>query len=557
MYPTELTLISTVISTILSVTTTALFSVAVKHALSHYITQPLSLVELHTAIALTKPQPLIRWNHRKLSLITVLIVGLITLLNSSWTTLLLPTHLTWRVPIQGKDLDLGSSAFDAQLGNDMYYGNRSFRNTSYTLDIISPMSGISASRSAVAGGDDSVFAFNGVSYSKSSNGIVPAVKEYAGTSSTANNVGLEYYGGKVAVNTVPDLDPDHSGLARTYNVTQQGLSAHITCSALDPNDPQYSISIEYSTLDSYGIMFWNMTAKCPLGDSGLSTWATADFQKGDNTDGFLGIAICPGTANATSFDIFLQGTWGYSSLGQTVCKVAPYVASFDVMYNNGNISVDQPRYIQPLQNTSINVTTFISNVVWELSYTSQTTYNNPLGQLLQLNAINPTRSVYEVLQDYFLGVVEFSATYLRSAYSAEGAVTAMPALYSDQSAFKSLNGTMSVTTYGWSSDHLTYIYILGVLTVIWVVTISAATYSLIQRRTQSHPLFDAANPVHLMMASSAGGLENLAGFHPDGVTSSERVRVRLEADYGNPGDGASSGSRMRFKIESAQATISK
>lgn len=98
-YPTELTLISTVVSTILSVTTTALFSVAVKHALSHYITRPLSLVELHTAIALTKPQPLIRWNHRKLSLITIVIVGLITLLNSSWTTLLLPTHLTWNVPI--------------------------------------------------------------------------------------------------------------------------------------------------------------------------------------------------------------------------------------------------------------------------------------------------------------------------------------------------------------------------------------------------------------------------------------------------------------------------
>ncbi|KAG2039840.1 hypothetical protein BDR03DRAFT_182066 [Suillus americanus] len=83
-YPTELTLISTVISTILSVTTTALFSVAVKHALSHYITQPLSLAELHTAIALTKPQPLIRWDYRKLSLVTVLIVGLITLLNSRY-----------------------------------------------------------------------------------------------------------------------------------------------------------------------------------------------------------------------------------------------------------------------------------------------------------------------------------------------------------------------------------------------------------------------------------------------------------------------------------------
>ncbi|KIK44685.1 hypothetical protein CY34DRAFT_802445 [Suillus luteus UH-Slu-Lm8-n1] len=556
-YPTELTLISTVLSTILSVTTTALFSIAVKHALSHYVTQPLSLVELHTAIALTKPQPLIRWNHRKLSLITVLIVGLITLLNSSWTTLLLPTHLTWNVPIQGKDLDLGSPAFDTQLGKDMNNMGESFRNFSYILDIISPMSGTSASLSAVVGGDESVFAFNGVSYSKSSSGIVPAVKEYAGTSLTTNDVGLDYYGGKVTVNTAPVLDHEHSGLARTYNVTQQGLSAHIICSALDPNDTQYSISVEHSTLDSYGIMFWNMSTKCPLGDDDWTVWATVEFPKGDDTDGFLGLVICPGTANTTTFDIFLQGEWGYSSLGKTVCKVSPYVASFDVTYNNGNISIDQPRYIQPLQNTSINVTTFISSVVWELSFSSQTTWNNPLGQLLQLNAINPTRSVYEVLEDYFRGVVEFSGTYLRSAYSAEGAPTMMPALYSDQSAFKVLNGTMSIMTYGWSSERLTYIYILAVLTVIWAVTISAAAYSLIQGRTQSHPLFDAANPVHLMMASSAGGLENLAGFHPDSATSSELVRVRLEAGCGDLGAGACSSPKMRFKVESAQAMIPK
>lgn len=417
------------------------------------------------------------------------------------------------------------------------------------------MSGMSASRSAIVGGDESVFAFNGVSYSKSSSGIVPAVEEYTGTSLTANDVGLKYYGGKVTVNTTPVLDHEHSGLARTYNVTQQGLSALVTCSALDPNDPQYSISVENSTLDSYGIMFWNMTTKCPLEANDWTTWATAEFLEGDDTDGFLGIVICP--VNTTTFDIFLQGEWGYSSLGKTVCNVSPYVASFDVTYINGNISIDHPRYIQPLQNTSSNVATFISSVVWELSYSSQTAWNNPLGQLLQLNALNQTQTVYEVLEDYFRGVVEFSATYLRSAYSAEGAATAMPALYSDQSAFKSLNGTMSIMTYGWSSEHLTYIYILGVLTAIWAVTVSAAAYSLVQGRIHPHPLFDAANPVHLMMASAAGGLENLAGFHPDDATSSELVLVRLEAGCGNPGEGACSSSKMRLKVESAEAMIPK
>ncbi|KAG1820916.1 uncharacterized protein BJ212DRAFT_1336292 [Suillus subaureus] len=88
-HPTELTLISTVISTILSVTSTALLSFAVRKAINHYITHPISLVELHTAIALTKPQPLLRWNHYKLSLFTLVFVCLVTLLNSRFEIMLM------------------------------------------------------------------------------------------------------------------------------------------------------------------------------------------------------------------------------------------------------------------------------------------------------------------------------------------------------------------------------------------------------------------------------------------------------------------------------------
>jgi hypothetical protein len=103
---------------------------------------------------------------------------------------------------------------------------------------------------------------------------------------------------------------------------------------------------------------------------------------------------------------------------------------------------------------------------------------------------------------------------------------------------------MSIMTYGWSSEHLTYIYILGVLTAIWAVTVSAAAYSLVQGRIHPHPLFDAANPVHLMMASAAGGLENIAGFDPDDATNSELVQVRLEGGCGDPGEGACSSPKM-------------
>ncbi|KAG2141259.1 hypothetical protein DEU56DRAFT_273886 [Suillus clintonianus] len=559
-YPTVLTLISTVISTILSVITTALFSFAVKNAISHYITRPTSLVELHTAIALTKPQPLLRWDHHRLSFFTMIIVGLIMLLNSSWTTLLLPTLLVWPVSIEGKDLDLGSSAFDAKLGLDnILLGLRA--NAYNTLNIMAPMSGTSATSLAVVGGGDSVFAFNGVSYSKSSSGIVPAVEDFSGTSLAPGGIGLGYYGGKVVVNTsvVNEKHRGRSGLARNYTVTQQGLSANITCDYLDPSE--FLLRFRNITSPAFGsaITAWAWIAYCPSG-TGAGYWTTEAFSKFYNTVGLLGIVVCPppGFVDATSFDIVLQGMGQYDFLNARACKVTPYVASFDVTYNQGMISVDEPRNIQPLQNNSMNVTAFISNVVQQLSISSQTTYNNPLGMLLQLSILDRASSVNKILENYFRGVVEFSATYLRSAYLAEGAATKMPNLYLDESAFKSLNGTKYITTYGWYSGHLTYIYIIGVFTVIWAVTVSAAMYGLIQEGShpRTGPIFDASNPVHLMMASSAGGLETLAGFENEGVMINERTRVRFLDGRGvTPGEAVGetastlpTRSTMRFEI---------
>ncbi|KAG1811483.1 uncharacterized protein BJ212DRAFT_513004 [Suillus subaureus] len=353
------------------------------------------------------------------------------------------------------------------------------------------MSGTSASRSAVVGGSDSVFAFNGVSYNTSSSGILPAVEDYAGTTLPPGDIGLWYYGGKVA-SAVKDY-PSRSGLTRNYTVTQQGLSANINCSDLSDLDPnEFSLYYNYSISLALGsnITTWKWTAYCPLNNTGVGYWSTEDLWESDNIDiyGLLGIVVCPTpvfvTVTTTSFDIFLWGIGQYNFLNATVCNVTPHVASFDVTYNQGMISVDQHRNIQPLQ---YNVTAFVSDVVHRLTNSSQTMDNNPLGQLLRLSRLNTTSSVNEILENYFRGVVEFSATYLRSAYSAEGASTnsTMQDLYSNTEAFIPLNGTMHILTYGWYSGRPTYIYILFIFTVIWAVTVSAAVYSLIQERT--HP----------------------------------------------------------------------
>ncbi|KAG2039838.1 hypothetical protein BDR03DRAFT_950512 [Suillus americanus] len=561
-YPTVLTLVSTVVSTILSVISTALLSFAVKKAVNHYITQPISLVKLHTAIALTKSEPLLRWDHYKLSSFTVIFVVLVTLLNSSWTTLLLPTPLLWPVPINGTDLDLGSSAFEAKLSSDLNTAGY-YQNGWDLLVMMASMSGTSATRLAVAGGSGSVFSFNGVSYSTTSGGILPAVEDYAGTTSPPVDIGLEYYGGRVAVNTSLKYQ-GHSGLARNYTMTQQGFSAIVTCSDLsdlDPNQFRMSFNNLTSLVLGSNITNWQWSANCPLG-SGSGYWSTKAFWEYDSEsayEGLLGIVVCPGgvayvDATATSFDIFLGGMGQYSFLNTTVCNVAPYVASFNVTYNQSMISVDQLQH-GPIQllNNSAAVTAFISTVVYQLSISSQTTYNNPLGGLLRLRDSNS--SVNDILENYFRGVVEFSATYLRSAYFAEGASASstMQDLYSNKSAFIPLNGTMFIATYGWDRGRLTYLYILCIFTAIWLVTVSAAVYSLFQEciRPRSCPTFDASNPVHLMVASSAGGLESLAKFKDDGASENEHAQVRLRDVASGDAAGRNTSTRPmmpRFEI---------
>ncbi|KAG1805449.1 uncharacterized protein BJ212DRAFT_1391882 [Suillus subaureus] len=151
----------------------------------------------------------------------------------------------WPVPINGTDLNLGSSAFDTKLGLDMDEPG-SYENGYSILEIMAPTSGTSATCSAVAGGSESVFAFNGVLYNKSTSGILPAVEEYAGTTLHPGGIGLEFYGGKTAANTSLVKDRGHSGLARNYAITQQGLSANITCGDLDPN----KFSLNFTTTNS-------------------------------------------------------------------------------------------------------------------------------------------------------------------------------------------------------------------------------------------------------------------------------------------------------------------
>jgi hypothetical protein len=118
-------------------------------------------------------------------------------------------------------------------------------------------------------------------------GIVPTIEDYSGSDGVpdANGTRLGFSGGNVTVNTgvVPGPHPSvhiPQGFSRNYSMSQQGLTANVSCRAIDSSQTQYL----WDTSNSYliyanaaasnnsitGLRLWNISANC--GTSKLGPW---------------------------------------------------------------------------------------------------------------------------------------------------------------------------------------------------------------------------------------------------------------------------------------------
>ncbi|KIJ61764.1 hypothetical protein HYDPIDRAFT_169550 [Hydnomerulius pinastri MD-312] len=146
-----------------------------------------------------------------------------------------------------------------------------------------------------------------------------------------------------------------------------------------------------------------------------------------------------------------------------------------------------------------------------------------------------TAEVYSALEDYWRGVLEFSATFLRAGYSAEGAFQA--GIPSNMTA--PLNGTMYMMTMGWANRGPIYIFSILPLGIVTLLTVVTAMYSLVQSWKERHnehkqTSFDVSDTLHLIMASAEGNLTSkLSGFDDAGLLQNEAVKVQLHELPGN------------------------
>jgi hypothetical protein len=116
-------------------------------------------------------------------------------------------------------------------------------------------------------------------------GIVPTIEEFSGSDGVpdANGTRLGFSGGNVTVNTevVPGSHPSvhiPQGFSRNYSMWQQGLTANVSCQAIDSSQTQYL----WDTNNSYviytnpvtsnnsitGLRLWNISANCGTSEFG-------------------------------------------------------------------------------------------------------------------------------------------------------------------------------------------------------------------------------------------------------------------------------------------------
>jgi hypothetical protein len=95
-----------------------------------------------------------------------------------------------------------------------------------------------------------------------------------------------------------------------------------------------------------------------------------------------------------------------------------------------------------------------------------------------------------------------------------------------------VDGTMYISTIGWTRRSATYLLAILPITIITILTFACALYSMLQSRRENGSYmttFDVSNTLHLIMASAAGSL-TLEGFNTNGIIINEGLKVKLQND---------------------------
>ncbi|KAJ7616216.1 hypothetical protein DFH06DRAFT_1239410 [Mycena polygramma] len=487
------TLLVTLLSTMISACSSFFFSTAIRRSMSLYLYRPMSLGALGGSVSISMRSVAFHrrnWKWPTLSLLVFFLTGVQT---SSWSMLLTPVTIIVSTPLLGSEIDLSSPTLHKmRVSHELSYCifDDTTNSSMYTVQTDSGYAAAKASLKTA-----STFTLMDQVFNVSTAGILPAYLNSIDAGAWFTNKSI------IPATTHNVLPLPKEGFSTNYSVSQQGFTADVSCSfrnltnTTTPNLYHYTTEVRrHGWEEDLGIRYWAGTmtyseidTDCPMPNNLNWTYTFTD-------EGRTSMMLVPCQAQKSdNYTVIIATQGGYDWLPTTVCSVAPKIISVRVDYTSiANVTiVSSAMAIPDLDGpTGLSAMNSVANMVWM----SQATETNVVGDHLSTLKAESTLSnddMLRPLEAYIQGVVEYTGSVFRACLASNDTL-------------QDLRANITIPTHG----------IFHTETLGW-------TYS---------DQFDPSDPLHLMAAAAAGGLNNaFRGLSGKDIKEGEKLNVVLSS----------------------------
>ncbi|KAJ7625193.1 hypothetical protein B0H17DRAFT_1111450 [Mycena rosella] len=531
--PHVVTLLATLLATILGGCSSFLFSYAIRRSMSLYLNRPISLATLGASVRISMRSVVFHRRNLKWPAISFLLFLLAGIQTSGWSTLLTPVTLTVSTPLVGADLNLSSPILYEMFNTgelDFCVRDQGNRKSLFPTET---ESGYAAARAIL--GQPSSFMLMDQVFNVSTGGVLPAYLTAINASAWFTTTSII----PVVTHDVSPRRPDH-GFTTNYSMIQQGFSADVSCSFRNlTNDTIPSLWRE-----SDSVKKWHNLDINTLGRIHYSAVGSACEGLGNNSSeyGYNSLnwtyAYTTSSMNwlmliacgpADNYTLVIMSDGDYDWIPMTVCSVTPKTTTVQVDYTPGiNVVVDPNglTVMDPEGPAGLSAISTLFNMV----FFYQATESSLLAD--QLTALSVERKegaadILAPLEEYIRGVIEYSGSVFRACLASNTSFmdTVSPSMIIPT------NGTFRTETLGWTYTSGATHWVLVPGTLIAVATIAVVIGALSQPAGDvpaESEQFDPSDPLHLMAAAAAGGLNNaFTGLGTKDMKEGEKLKVVL------------------------------
>ncbi|KAJ7759782.1 hypothetical protein DFH07DRAFT_1060172 [Mycena maculata] len=248
------TLISTAIATVVSTCSSYLFSLGLRRSLAlHLHRDGMSLAEFMASVKISTRSLVLDPGRRRWSATSIILFILTLIQTSSFNTLIRPIRIVIEYPMNGTEIDLGSSALQQMQDS----GKLDFCvKQSNNLPAFTP------------GQTESGYTSKSRTFDSSTAGILSLTR----ADLEPVDASAWFDGNNTSTGTLNVTDPAE-GVSQYYTVTQQGFTANVTCefqddlSATGANLQTNTVEAWSTGVQSSNVTYTQLTSACAAGDN--------------------------------------------------------------------------------------------------------------------------------------------------------------------------------------------------------------------------------------------------------------------------------------------------